>query len=339
MTACLLGIDVSTTTTNLNSAPDETQIDALLEAMTLEEQVSLLAGAGFWTTVPVARLGIPAIKVSDGPNGARGGGSLVGGVKAAAFPVGIALASTWNTDLVGQVGAALAEEAQSKGAHVPAGADGQHPPLAAQRPQLRVLLGGPYLSAGMAVAYIQGVQSKGVAATVKHFVGNESEFERMTISSEIDERTLREIYLPPFEAAVKRGGTLGGDDVLQPAQRHLHQRAQGPADRPAQAASGASTASVMSDWFGSHSTWRAPPTAWTWRCRARPGTAASSCWTAVQAGRVSAAAVEEARAPHAAPDRSAPARSTTPRIADEQAIDRPEHRALIRGPARKASCC
>ena len=85
MTAYLLGIDVSTTTTNLNVAPDETQIDALLEAMTLEEQVSLLAGAGFWTTVPVERLGIPAIKVSDGPNGARGGGSLVGGVKAAAL--------------------------------------------------------------------------------------------------------------------------------------------------------------------------------------------------------------------------------------------------------------
>jgi beta-glucosidase len=94
------------------------RIDALLEQLTLEEQVSLLAGANFWTTVPVERVGVPAIKVTDGPNGARGGGSLVGGVTAACFPVGIALASTWNTELVEQIGRALADEALSKGARV-----------------------------------------------------------------------------------------------------------------------------------------------------------------------------------------------------------------------------
>lgn len=96
----------------------EAHITALLDAMTLEEQVALLAGADFWTTVPISRLGIPAIKVTDGPNGARDGGSLVGGVKAACFPVDIALAATWNTALVEQVGQALGEEAQSKGARV-----------------------------------------------------------------------------------------------------------------------------------------------------------------------------------------------------------------------------
>src|SRR5437868_9060410 len=95
-------------------ADPEARIEALLDALTLEEQVALLAGADFWTTVPVERLGIPAIKVTDGPNGARGGGSLVGGVKAACFPGGILLASTWNTELVEQIGQALAEEAQSK---------------------------------------------------------------------------------------------------------------------------------------------------------------------------------------------------------------------------------
>jgi len=93
-------------------------IDELVDAMTLEEQVSMLAGVDFWTTVPVERIGVPPIKVTDGPNGARGGGSLVGGVRAACFPAGIALASTWNTDLVRQVGQALAEEALSKGARV-----------------------------------------------------------------------------------------------------------------------------------------------------------------------------------------------------------------------------
>src|SRR6266545_18906 len=185
-------------------ANTEARIDALLNAMSVEEQVALLAGADFWTTVPIERLRIPAIKVSDGPNGARGGGSLVGGVKAASFPVGIALAATWDPALVEHIGQALAEEAQSKGARVLLA-----PTVNIHRSPLNgrnfeCYSEDPFLSAQMGVAYITGVQSKRVAATVKHYVGNESEFERMTISSEIDERTLREIYLPPFEAAVKR---------------------------------------------------------------------------------------------------------------------------------------
>jgi len=181
----------------------EARVNGLLDALTLEEQVLLLAGANFWMTVPIERLGIPAIKVTDGPNGARGGGTLIGGVMAACFPVGIALASTWNTELVERLGLALADEAHSKGARV----------LLAPTVNIhRSTLNGrnfecysedPFLSAQMCRAYITGLQRAGVAATVKHFVGNESEFERMTISSEIDERALREIYLPPFEAAVK----------------------------------------------------------------------------------------------------------------------------------------
>src|SRR6266511_3418892 len=192
----------------ISATPElEARLDALLQEMTLEEKVALLAGPTFWTTAPIERLGIPAIKVTDGPNGARGGGTLVGGVRAASFPVGISLAATWNTALVEQIGQALAEEAQSKGARV----------LLAPTVNIhRSTLNGrnfecysedPFLSAQMGVAYIAGVQSKGVSATVKHFVGNESEFERMTISSEIDERSLREIYLPPFEAAVKEAHT------------------------------------------------------------------------------------------------------------------------------------
>src|SRR5262245_16315646 len=91
-------------------------IDALLDSLTLEEQVALLAGADFWTTVPVERVGIPAIKVSDGPNGARGGGGLVGGLTAAAFPVGIALGASFDPALVRRVAGAIAEEALTKGA-------------------------------------------------------------------------------------------------------------------------------------------------------------------------------------------------------------------------------
>jgi len=183
------------------------KIEAFLDAMTVEEQISLLAGKDFWTTVPIARLGIPSIKVSDGPNGARGGGAFVGGVTSAAFPVGIALAASWNVELVAEIGGALAKEAKSKGARV----------LLAPTVNIhRSTLNGrnfecysedPFLTSELAVAYIHGLQSNGVGATIKHFIGNESEYQRTTMSSDIDERTLREIYMPPFEAAVKRGGT------------------------------------------------------------------------------------------------------------------------------------
>src|SRR4051812_20616029 len=93
------------------------KIENLLSEMTLEEKVSLLAGADNWHTVAIDRLGIPSLKVTDGPNGARGD-AFVGGVPAAAFPAGILLASTWNTALVQRVGKALAQEARTKGARV-----------------------------------------------------------------------------------------------------------------------------------------------------------------------------------------------------------------------------
>ena len=97
----------------------EERISSLLQAMTTAEKVSLLSGASMWRTAPIERLGIPAIQVSDGPNGARGSGPLVGGTTTAAcFPVGISLAATWNTALLERVGEALAEEAKSKGAHL-----------------------------------------------------------------------------------------------------------------------------------------------------------------------------------------------------------------------------
>ncbi len=185
----------------------ETSIESLLNEMTVEEQISLLAGRDFWTTVPIERLHIPSVKVSDGPNGARGGGAFVGGVKAAAFPAAIGLAASWNVDLIEEIGADLAREAKSKGAHV----------LLAPTVNIhRSTLNGrnfecfsedPFLTSELAVAYIAGLQTNGVGATVKHFIGNESEYQRTTMSSDIDERTLREIYMPPFEAAVKRGKT------------------------------------------------------------------------------------------------------------------------------------
>ena len=182
-------------------------LDTLLDQLTLEEQVALLAGADAWTTVPIPRLGIPALKVSDGPAGARGGGALIGGKRTAAFPVGISLGASWNTELLFEVGVHLAREAHDKGAGAL---------LAPTVNLFRSSLNGrnfesysedPVLSGQIAAAYIRGLQSRGVAATVKHFAGNESEYQRGTISSEIPERALRELYLRPFELAVKEGGS------------------------------------------------------------------------------------------------------------------------------------
>src|SRR5438105_10170504 len=182
-------------------------VEDLLRQMTLQEKVALLAGTNDWYTVPVERLGIPSLKLSDGPNGARGAGGLIGGVKTACFPAGISLASTWNTDLLERVGQALAREAKMKGAQVLLAptVNIQRSPLGGRN--FECFSEDPYLSTRLAVAYINGLRREGVGASVKHYVCNDSEFERTSISSEVRERALREIYLPPFRAAVHEAKT------------------------------------------------------------------------------------------------------------------------------------
>ncbi len=178
-------------------------VEALLSQMTLQEKVAMLAGTNDWYTVPVERLGIPSLKMSDGPNGARGAGGFTAGVKTACFPAEISLASTWNTELLERVGQALAREAKMKGAQVLLAptVNIQRSPLGGRN--FECFSEDPYLSARLAVAYITGLQSKGVGASIKHYVCNDEEFERTTISSEVRERALREVYLPPFQAAVR----------------------------------------------------------------------------------------------------------------------------------------
>ncbi|KAF1971376.1 hypothetical protein BU23DRAFT_569885 [Bimuria novae-zelandiae CBS 107.79] len=180
----------------------DTNTEDILNTLTLEEKVSLLAGKDFWETVPVKAKGVPAIKTSDGPNGARGE-TFSGGKRAACFPASCCSASTWNPELLRQVGHALAEETQTKGARVllgPTMCNHRHP------------LGGrnfesfsedPLLTGKLAAQYVIGVQEKGVAGTCKHYAANEQETDRLTVDEIISERALREIYLKPFEIAVK----------------------------------------------------------------------------------------------------------------------------------------
>ncbi|MFN8497124.1 MAG: glycoside hydrolase family 3 N-terminal domain-containing protein [Anaerolineae bacterium] len=213
----------------MSDATREQDIESLIAQLTVEEKISLLAGADFWHTIPIPRLGIPALKVTDGPIGARGK-EFEGGPRSAAFPCGSALAATWDTALVERVGAALADEVHAKGAHMLLAptVNIHRSPLAGRN--FECYSEDPYLTARMASAYIAGLQSKGVGACIKHFVGNDSEFERMSMSSEIAERPLREIYLRRSSRGRARRCFLGGDVVEQPRQWHVCQRERYAAD-------------------------------------------------------------------------------------------------------------
>ncbi len=177
-------------------------IELLISQLTLEEKVLLLAGADMWHTNPIERLGIPVLKVTDGPNGARGTEETMG-TTSVCFPSGIALAASWNTDLVERVGQALGDETKAKGAHILLGPTVNIHRMPLSGRNFEFYSEDPYLSGRMAAAYILGLQSRGVGACIKHFVCNESEFERQTISSVVNERPLREIYLKPFEMALR----------------------------------------------------------------------------------------------------------------------------------------
>ena len=180
-----------------------TNIDQIIKTLTLDEKVSLLSGFNSWYTNKIEKKNIPSIKMSDGPNGVRGDSNS--GKSSACFPCAISIGSTWDLSLIKDIGVALGEEAQAKDVDVLLG-----PTINIHRHPL----GGrhfesfsedPFLTGKIATNYVQGVQSKNVAACLKHFVGNDTEYERHSISSNIDAQTLREIYLLPFEMGIKEG--------------------------------------------------------------------------------------------------------------------------------------
>ncbi len=183
-------------------------VDRLLTQLTLEEKSGLLSGSDFWHTAPVERLGIPAIMCSDGPHGLRvqleaaDHVGLAESVPATCFPTASALASSWNPDLVHEVGRALGREAKKWGVSVllGPGVNIKRSPLCGRN--FEYFSEDPFLSGEMGAAMVNGIQSEGVGASVKHFAANNQESDRLRVSAEIDERTLREIYLPAFERVV-----------------------------------------------------------------------------------------------------------------------------------------
>ena len=183
-------------------------IQSLIAQMTLEEKAALCTGASMWTTTPVERLGIPEMVVSDGPHGVRrvpdvhalGAQSL----PATCFPTASCLASTWDVDLLRKMGAALAEEAIALNVDVLLGPGNnmKRSPLGGRN--FEYFSEDPYLAGELAVSLIDGIQGKGVGTSLKHYAANNQEFQRFSIDAQVDERTLREIYLPAFEKAVKK---------------------------------------------------------------------------------------------------------------------------------------
>ncbi|MBI3125523.1 MAG: glycoside hydrolase family 3 C-terminal domain-containing protein [Ignavibacteriales bacterium] len=176
------------------------RVNDLIARLTLDEKIDLLGGTGF-ATKTIARLGIPELRMTDGPVGARWNPST-------AFPVSIAMAATWNPEMINQVGGGIGRETKGKGRHVILG------PCVNI---VRMPLGGrnfesfgedPFLTSRIAVEYIKGVQKEGVAATIKHFAANNHEHERMYVDALVSERALNEIYFPAFKAGVQEADVL-----------------------------------------------------------------------------------------------------------------------------------
>ncbi|KAK7416760.1 hypothetical protein QQZ08_011901 [Neonectria magnoliae] len=303
-------------------------IKAILSTLTLEEKVTLLAGRDLWHTIPIPSKGVPAVKLSDGPNGARGA-AFAGGTTAACFPAACLVASTFDVTLAKRIGAALAEEVHSKGARcllAPTMCLHRHP------------LGGrnfesfsedPFLTGKMAARVVDGLQGAGVAATIKHFATNEQETDRLTVDETISERALRELYLRPFEIAVKEAkpwAVMTAYNLFNGTHADSHPFSLKQVLRGEWGWDGL----VMSDWGGVNSTAESldagldlempGPTRWR-----KP----KDVLAAIKEGKLSEKTID---------DRVIRVLQFLERlkcfeddsIPDEQAINKPEHRALIR---------
>ncbi|KAI9728887.1 MAG: hypothetical protein M1834_007145 [Cirrosporium novae-zelandiae] len=227
-------------------------IEELLLQLTLEEKVALLAGKDFWHTTNIPRLNIPSIRLSDGPNGVRGT-HFFNGVQAACLPCGTGIAATFDTELVLKIGNLMAAEAKAKGAHVILG-----PTINIQRAPL----GGrgfesysedPILAGTLAGHLCKGIQDEGIVATLKHFVCNDQEHERMAVNTIVTERALREIYLMPFMVAIKLshpGAIMTGYNQVNGVHIAENDRILDGILRKEWKWDGL----IMSDWFGTYST-------------------------------------------------------------------------------------
>ena len=204
------------------TAAVEARVDDLLPRLTLDEKLSIIGGDRDFYIRPIPRLGIPEIKMADGPLGVRNYGPST------AYPATIGLAAAWDGDLARQFGAAVGSDARARGVHIMLGPAVNINRVPQNGRNFEYLSEDPYLAGAVATQIVQGIQSQGVVATVKHFAANNQETERGTIDVRVSERALREIYLPAFQRGGPGGPCLGRHERLQPGEwRLLHARTRG----------------------------------------------------------------------------------------------------------------
>ena len=175
----------------------ERRVEAILARLTLEEKIDLLGGTDGFFIRDIPRVGLPRLKMADGPLGVRNFGP------ATAMAGGVSLAATWNPQLAERVGTEIGRDARAKGVNFLLGPGVNIYRSPTNGRNFEYFGEDPFLASRIAVGYIRGVQSQGVSATIKHYLGNNSEYDRHNTNSVIDERTMREIYMPTFEAAVR----------------------------------------------------------------------------------------------------------------------------------------
>jgi beta-glucosidase len=223
----------------------ERRVDSILGKMTVDEKIEIVGGINDFYTRPIPRLGVPALRMSDGPLGVHDYGLTT------AYPAGIALAASWDIDLAHRFGVAMGRDARARGVHfiLAPGMNIYRAPMNGRN--FEYFGEDPYLAARIAVNEIEGIQQQGVIATAKHFAGNNSEFARMTLSSDIDERTLREIYLPAFEASVKEAKVAAIMDAYNPVNG-VYMTANGRLNDEILKKEWGFDGILMSDWGATH---------------------------------------------------------------------------------------
>ena len=301
-------------------------IDQIVNTLTLDEKVSLLSGFNSWYTNKIEKKDIPSIKMSDGPNGVRG--DSTSGKSSACFPCAISIGSSWDLELIKNIGIALGEEAQAKDVDVLLG-----PTINIHRHPL----GGrhfesfsedPFLTGKIATNYVQGVQSKNVAACLKHFVGNDTEYERHAISSNIDAQTLREIYLLPFEMGVKEGNAkvvMSAYNKLNNVFCSSHQELLMSILKQEWNFDGY----VVSDWGAALETVENANGGLDLEMPGPSNVWGKALIDAIEANKVSEELIDD-KVKRILTVAEFSNRFQKPEIKDEEAIDRPEHRLLLR---------
>ncbi|HVF67010.1 MAG TPA: glycoside hydrolase family 3 C-terminal domain-containing protein [Pyrinomonadaceae bacterium] len=221
------------------------RVEAILSKMTPEEKIDMLGGTDGFFVRDLPRLKLPRLRMADGPVGVRNFGP------ATAMAAGVSLAATWNTELAQRVGTELGRDARAKGVHflLGPGVNIYRAPMNGRN--FEYFGEDPFLASRIAVGYIRGVQSQGVSATVKHFMANNSEFDRHNTDSVVDERTAREIYMPVFEAAVREarvGAVMSSYNLVNGEHASQNRRMLTEVARDEWGFDGL----MMSDWFATY---------------------------------------------------------------------------------------